>query len=177
MTPHAQPPAHGSADPAGEPSAGPLILESWDTGQSAVTRSNPGFFARGSETVVYSDGSVRVADPGLGDNVFGGGAAGKRRGGGRWRRRGRQFQFAGLAGNTACRTVTAINARGRGWIFQLRSSFLARTGRDPPPHRSFHPAPGGHLDGHHHLHGLHHPLRRGGLFHRLPHDGGRQPGA
>jgi peptide/nickel transport system substrate-binding protein len=66
-----------AADPAGEPSAGPLILESWDTGQSAVTRSNPGFFARGTETVVYSDGSVRVADPGLGDNVFGGSAAGE----------------------------------------------------------------------------------------------------
>jgi len=66
-----------AADGSGEPSAGALVLESWSPGQVAVTRSNPGFFARGSETVVYSDGSVRVADPGLGDNVFGGNGTGE----------------------------------------------------------------------------------------------------
>jgi peptide/nickel transport system substrate-binding protein len=66
-----------AVDAAGEPSAGPLVVESWSPGQGVVTSSNPGFFARESETVVYSDGSVRVADPVLGDNVFGGSASGE----------------------------------------------------------------------------------------------------
>lgn len=66
-----------AADASGEPSAGPMVLESWSPGQGVVTRSNPDFFARGSETVVYSDGSIRVADPVLGDNVFGGSASGE----------------------------------------------------------------------------------------------------
>lgn len=66
-----------AVEPDGEPSAGPLIVESWEQGEMAVTRSNPDFYARGTETVVYSDGSVRVADPVVGDNVFGGSAAGE----------------------------------------------------------------------------------------------------
>ena len=66
-----------AVEPAGEPSAGPLIVESWAPGEMALTRSNPDFFSRGTETVVYSDGSVRVADPVVGDNVFGGSAAGE----------------------------------------------------------------------------------------------------
>jgi len=60
-----------------EPSAGSLVFESWSPGDPAVTRSNPGYFARGTETTGYSDGSVRVADPALGDNVYGGAAAGE----------------------------------------------------------------------------------------------------
>lgn len=58
-----------------EPSAGPLILESWE-GEVAVSRSNPRYSARGTETTTYSDGSVRVASPMLGDHVFGGAASG-----------------------------------------------------------------------------------------------------
>ena len=60
-----------------EPSAGSLIFESWAPGDPAVTVSNPDFFARGTETTQYSDGSVRVADPELGDNVYGGNASGE----------------------------------------------------------------------------------------------------
>lgn len=60
-----------------EPSAGSLIFESWTPGDSAVTVSNPGYFARGTETTQYSDGSVRVADPDLGDHVYGGNASGE----------------------------------------------------------------------------------------------------
>lgn len=64
-------------EPVAEPSSGPLIFESWTPGETAVTRSNPTFFGRGSETVVYSDGSVRFADPSGGDHVFGGSASGE----------------------------------------------------------------------------------------------------
>ena len=60
-----------------EPSAGSLVFESWSLGDLAMTRSNPGYFARGAETTEYSDGSVRVADPSSGDNVYGGTASGE----------------------------------------------------------------------------------------------------
>jgi ABC-type transport system substrate-binding protein len=60
-----------------EPSAGSQVFESWTPGDLATTRSNPGYFARGTETTQYSDGSVRVADPVLGDNVYGGDASGE----------------------------------------------------------------------------------------------------
>jgi peptide/nickel transport system substrate-binding protein len=63
-----------------EPSAGSQVFESWAPGDVATTRSNPGYFARGTETTQYSDGSVRVADPVLGDDVFGGTASGEVRG-------------------------------------------------------------------------------------------------
>lgn len=66
-----------AVEPEGEPSAGPLSVDSWTPGEMALTRSNPTYFGRGTETVVFSDGSVRVADPGLGDNVFGGTASGE----------------------------------------------------------------------------------------------------
>lgn len=66
-----------AVEPDSEPSAGPLVVESWAPGELVTTRSNPDFFARGTETVVYSDGSVRVADPVVGDNVFGGSASGE----------------------------------------------------------------------------------------------------
>ena len=58
-----------------EPSAGSLIFESWED-DLAITRSNPGYHARGTETTVYSDGSVRVAGPAVGDEVYGGEASG-----------------------------------------------------------------------------------------------------
>jgi ABC-type transport system substrate-binding protein len=60
-----------------EPSAGSLVFESWAPGEPAITRSNPAYFARGTETIEYSDGSVRIADPTLGDNVYGGNASGE----------------------------------------------------------------------------------------------------
>lgn len=59
-----------------EPSAGSLVFESWARGEPVITRSNPDYFARGTETTRFSDGSVRVADPLLGDNVYGGNASG-----------------------------------------------------------------------------------------------------
>lgn len=58
-----------------EPSAGPLVFEAWEDDR-AVTRSNPDYFARGTETTLYSDGSVRVAGGLVGDEVFGGSASG-----------------------------------------------------------------------------------------------------
>ncbi len=42
----------------------------------AVSRSNPGYFDRGTETTVFSDGSVRVARAGS-DTVYGGEASGE----------------------------------------------------------------------------------------------------
>ncbi|HEX6300637.1 MAG TPA: ABC transporter substrate-binding protein [Acidimicrobiia bacterium] len=60
-----------------EPSAGSLVFESWAPGDPAVTVSNPEYFARGTETTQYSDGSVRVAAAELGDNVYGGNASGE----------------------------------------------------------------------------------------------------
>lgn len=64
-----------SVEASGEPSSGSLVLESRDE-DVVVARSNPGYFARGTETTVYSDGSVRRASPTL-DEVFGGEAAGE----------------------------------------------------------------------------------------------------
>lgn len=66
-----------AVDAAGEPSSGPLVLDSWVPGDRAVARSNTSYHGRGTETVVYSDGSVRIADPALGDQVFGGSASGE----------------------------------------------------------------------------------------------------
>lgn len=57
-----------------EPSVGPLIFESRGDGVVS-TRSNPDYFGRGTETTLYSDGSVRVARPGS-DTVHGGQASG-----------------------------------------------------------------------------------------------------
>ncbi len=65
-----------SVDPVGEPSAGPLVFESWEPGDAALTISNPGYHARGTETTLYSDGSARVAHPGGEDVVYGGRASG-----------------------------------------------------------------------------------------------------
>lgn len=65
-----------SVDPTGEPSVGPLVFESWEQGEVAVTASNPDYFARGTETVLYDDGSLRVAVPEGEDTVFGGTAGG-----------------------------------------------------------------------------------------------------
>lgn len=66
-----------SVDSPMEPSSGALVFESWSQGDLVVTRSNPTYHARGTETTQYSDGTVRVADPVLGDNVFGGEASGE----------------------------------------------------------------------------------------------------
>lgn len=63
-------------DITSEPSCGPMILEDWRPGEMARSRSNPGFFGRGTETTAYDDGSVRVAAPGVGDVVYGGDASG-----------------------------------------------------------------------------------------------------
>ena len=58
-----------------EPSSGVLVLDS--RGEDVVrSRSNPDYFGRGTETTVYSDGSVRVAGP-AGDEVYGGDATGE----------------------------------------------------------------------------------------------------
>lgn len=65
-----------AVDPAGEPSAGTLVFESWEPGEAAVTRSNPDYRGRGTETTVFSDGSVRLAQPSGDDVVYGGGASG-----------------------------------------------------------------------------------------------------
>ncbi|HUG31670.1 MAG TPA: ABC transporter substrate-binding protein [Acidimicrobiia bacterium] len=65
-----------AVDPTGEPSAGTLIFESWEPGDGAVTRSNPEYRGRGTETTVYSDGSVRLARPSGEDVVYGGEASG-----------------------------------------------------------------------------------------------------
>lgn len=64
-----------STETRDEPSSGVLVLESLGK-DLARARSNPDYFARGSETTVYSDGSVRVAGP-AGDEVYGGDAAGE----------------------------------------------------------------------------------------------------
>jgi len=64
-----------STESPNEPSSGVLVLES--LGDDVIrARSNPGYFARGTETTVYSDGSVRVAGP-AGDEVYGGDASGE----------------------------------------------------------------------------------------------------
>jgi peptide/nickel transport system substrate-binding protein len=65
-----------AVDPVGEPSAGPLVFESWKPGEMAVTVSNPTYHGRGTETTLYSDGSARVAWPDGEDAVYGGGASG-----------------------------------------------------------------------------------------------------
>lgn len=65
-----------SVDPVGEPSVGPLVFESWEPGDAALTISNPGYHARGTETTLFSDGSARVARPDGEDEVYGGGASG-----------------------------------------------------------------------------------------------------
>jgi peptide/nickel transport system substrate-binding protein len=64
-----------SVDPGSEPSSGSLVLEDWEDGMT-VSRSNPSYFARGTETTVFSDGSVRVAGVGS-DDVYGGEASGE----------------------------------------------------------------------------------------------------
>lgn len=61
----------------GEPSAGPLLVESWQQGEFAVTTPNPDYPGRGTERTIYSDGSVRVADAVQGtDEVYGGEGSG-----------------------------------------------------------------------------------------------------
>lgn len=64
-----------SVEAPDEPSSGALVFESLGE-DVARSRSNPDYFARGTETTVYSDGSVRVAGP-AGDEVFGGDASGE----------------------------------------------------------------------------------------------------
>jgi ABC-type transport system substrate-binding protein len=78
--------ARRAPDPAGylmgieapqEPSVGSLVFDSWAGGEApVVAKSNPDYFARGTETTVYSDGSVRMAGPG-GEIVLGGQASGE----------------------------------------------------------------------------------------------------
>ncbi len=64
-----------SIETVDEPSSGVLVFES--RGEDvARSRSNTGYFGRGTETTVYSDGSVRVAGP-VGDEVYGGNATGE----------------------------------------------------------------------------------------------------
>lgn len=58
-----------------EPSSAALVFESRDE-NALRSRSNLDYYARGTETTVYSDGSVRVAGP-VGDEVYGGDAAGE----------------------------------------------------------------------------------------------------
>lgn len=65
-----------AVEPVGEPSSGTLVLESWEPGRLAVTASNPSHHGRGTETTLYSDGSVRVARPSGEDVVYGGSASG-----------------------------------------------------------------------------------------------------
>ncbi|MFP4553792.1 MAG: ABC transporter substrate-binding protein [Actinomycetota bacterium] len=64
-----------SVETIDEPSSGALVFESLGD-DAARSRSNPDYFARGTETTVYSDGSVRVAGP-AGDEVYGGDASGE----------------------------------------------------------------------------------------------------
>jgi ABC-type transport system substrate-binding protein len=59
-----------------EPSAGPVIFESWARGEMAVTVANPNYFDRGTEHTLYSDGSYRVSSEARGDQVFGGEGSG-----------------------------------------------------------------------------------------------------
>lgn len=64
-----------SVEASNEPSSGSLVLGGVEEGV-AISRSNPGYFARGTETTVYSDGSVRIASADS-DQVYGGEASGK----------------------------------------------------------------------------------------------------
>lgn len=62
---------------ASEPSAGPLVFDRWERGAFAVTTANPTYAGIGVEKTLYTDGSMRVADPARGsDEVFGGEGAG-----------------------------------------------------------------------------------------------------
>lgn len=56
-----------------EPSAGPAIFTSWEVGESAVTTSNGGYFARGNVNTLYSDGSYRIVNSERGEDVLYGG--------------------------------------------------------------------------------------------------------
>lgn len=61
----------------GEPSAGPMIVEDWETGSFATTVANPDYFEIGTEKTVYGDGSVRIANSERDlDVVYGGDGAG-----------------------------------------------------------------------------------------------------
>lgn len=65
-----------SLDGTAEPSIGPLVIEKWSPGEGALARVNEEFYATGTEVILFSGGSVRVVDPHLGDNVYGGDASG-----------------------------------------------------------------------------------------------------
>lgn len=60
-----------------EPSSGPQIFDRWEPGVVAVTISNPGYFNKGTEHTLYSDGSVRIVNAARGeDNLYGGSGEG-----------------------------------------------------------------------------------------------------
>jgi ABC-type transport system substrate-binding protein len=62
----------------GEPSIGSVIVDQWETGAFAATVANPGYFNRGTENTLYSDGSFRIANAERGEDiVYGGEGAGK----------------------------------------------------------------------------------------------------
>lgn len=67
-----------SASGLGEPSTGPLIVDDWEKGVSAVTVANSEYFDAGTEQTVFADGSVRIANSERDeDRVYGGEGAGE----------------------------------------------------------------------------------------------------
>lgn len=60
-----------------EPSIGPVILDRWVKGETAIGLPNPGYLESGTENTLYSDGSFRIANAErAGDAVYGGDGAG-----------------------------------------------------------------------------------------------------
>ncbi|MGH3651271.1 MAG: ABC transporter substrate-binding protein, partial [Acidimicrobiia bacterium] len=61
----------------GEPSAGSVIVDQWETGAFAATVANSDYFESGTENTLYSDGSFRIANNERGeDTVYGGEGSG-----------------------------------------------------------------------------------------------------
>lgn len=62
----------------GEPSLGPVIVDSWVEGDYAVVVPNPEYLDSGTENTLYSDGSFRTANADRGEDlVFGGQGGGE----------------------------------------------------------------------------------------------------
>ncbi len=66
-----------TGDDAKEPSASSLIYDQWEQGAFAATLTNPGYFDRGTENTLFSDGAFQVANTDRGDdNIYGGAGGG-----------------------------------------------------------------------------------------------------
>ncbi len=66
-----------AASGIGEPSAGSVTVDQWETGAFGATVANADYFDSGTENTLYSDGSFRIANSNRGeDSVYGGEGAG-----------------------------------------------------------------------------------------------------